>query len=338
MARSLPALTVAAFFALTATAGAHSLLRIVDGEAVYVSADEVSLNTLTVTASGGEIAFRDPTAYQGTDIGDVCRPGDVSDDANAYILEAFCAAPPITRVTADLGNREDTATVTPGVPSKVLGGEGADTLTTGDTGDTLDGGPGNDQLNAGGGADVVTGGAGVDTIDAGAGDDDIRVRDGLADGVSCGPGSARVAADSLDAVAGDCEVVTRTSTAAPPDAAQTATDKTPPVVDVGATTLQRLGSRGAIKVVGTSSERGALGASGYVDIAGLQLPLGNVSKPIAVPGAGAELTLKLTKAQLREARKQLKRKRKVTVFLSVVATDAAGNSASKRAPRIRVRA
>ena len=34
----------------------------------------------------------------------------------------------------------------------------------------------------------------------------------------------------------------------------------------------------------------------------------------------------------------LQRKRRVTVRLSVVATDAAGNSAQKRAPRIRLRA
>jgi hypothetical protein len=178
----------------------------------------------------------------------------------------------------------------------------------------------------------------VDSIDAGAGDDDLRVRDGLADTVTCGDGTDRVDADAVDVVAGDCETVSRTATAPPPEADLTATDKTAPVVDVGATTRQRLGSRGVVRVVGTSSERGTLGASGYVDIAGLRLPLGNVSKPIAVPGAGAELALKLTKAQLREARKQLKRKKKVTVHLSVVATDAAGNSAAKRAPKIALRA
>ena len=50
-------------------------------------------------------------------------------------------------------------------------------------------------------------------------------------------------------------------------------------------------------------------------------------------GGGAELSLKLSKSQLRQARRALKRKRKVSVFLSVVATDAAGNSAQKRAPR-----
>ena len=93
-----------------------------------------------------------------------------------------------------------------------------------------------------------------------------------------------------------------------------------------------------VKVVGTSSERGTLGASGYIDRRRPQPPARQRQQADhASPGGGAELSLKLSKSQLRQARRALKRKRKVTVFLSVVATDAAGNSAQKRAPRIRVR-
>ena len=55
-------------------------------------------------------------------------------------------------------------------------------------------------------------------------------------------------------------------------------------------------------------------------------------------GGGAELAIKLTARELREARRALRRNRRVTARLSVVATDAAGNSAAKRAPRIRLRA
>ena len=54
----------------------------------------------------------------------------------------------------------------------------------------------------------------MDEIDAGAGDDDVRVRDGLADSVRCGDGADRVDADGFDTVAGDCEAVARTATAA----------------------------------------------------------------------------------------------------------------------------
>jgi hypothetical protein len=336
VARSLPALGALTVLLVAAPAAdAHSLVRVADGVAAYISVDEVSLNTLTVAPNGGRIEFRDPTAYQGMDIG-TCDPGEVSNDG--YVLQAFCPTATVSSVRVELGNREDTATVTPGVPSVLLGGDGADALTTGDTADTVDGGPGNDRIVTGAGADIAIGGAGVDDIDAGAGDDDIRVRDGLRDVVRCGDGSDRADADAFDELAADCESVSRTATAPPPESGSTATDKTAPKVDVGAITLQKLGQRGVVRVVGTSSERGTLGASGYIDIAGLRLPLGNVSRPVNVPGGGAELTLKLTKAQLREAKKMLKRKRRVTVHLSVVATDAAGNSAAKRAPRIRVSA
>ena len=86
----------------------------------------------------------------------------------------------------------------------------------------------------------------------------------------------------------------------------------------------------------TSSERGTIGASGFVDIAGLSLPMSNAAERVPVPGAGVELTIRLTGRQLREARRVLRRGRRVTVRLGVVATDEAGNSAERRAPRIRL--
>jgi hypothetical protein len=337
VARSLPSLIAcAALLWLAPAAGAHSLIRISGGLASYISVDAVSLNTLTVRPSGANIEFRDPTAYQGTDAGNPCTPGEVN--GAGELLQAFCPAASISQVRIDLGDREDTAVVAPGVPSTVLGGEGADALTMGDAADSVDGGGGNDRIAAGGGGDIVDAGLGVDDIDAGPGDDDIRVRDGEADTVRCGDGGDRVAADGADTVAGDCEAVSRTATAPPAGSGTTATDKRPPVVDVSAVTMQRLGRRGVVRVVGTSSERGTLGASGYIDIAGLRRPLGNVSRRITAPGGGAELALKLSRSLVREAKRALRRKRRVTVYLSVVATDAAGNSAPKRAPRIRIRA
>jgi hypothetical protein len=336
MARSLPALTaaLAALLIAAPAAGAHSLVRVGDGVLFYISVDEVSLNQLTVTRNGAEIELRDPPAYQGMDIGP-CRPGDVTNDVNAYVIQAFCRAAGITRVRVELGNREDTATVLAGVPAQVLGGEGADTLTTGPEDDAVDGGPGNDTIATGEGNDIVIGGNGVDDIDAGPGDDDIRVRDGFADTVRCGPGNDRVDADEFDTLAPDCEGVERVAVPPPPDADLAATDVTPPRVDVGALTRQRLG-KGVFRVAATSSERGTLGASGFIAIAGVRYPLTNVSRPVRVPGAGVELRVKLTKRLLRQARRALARKRKVTVHLSVVGTDAAGNSRPRRAPRITV--
>jgi hypothetical protein len=55
----------------------------------------------------------------------------------------------------------------------------------------------------------MDGGPATDHVNAGAGDDVVRVRDGAADAVTCGPGRDRVTADRADAVTGDCEAVHR---------------------------------------------------------------------------------------------------------------------------------
>jgi hypothetical protein len=329
-------MAAAGLAAFPATADAHSLIRVLGSEVVYLSQDATSLNTLTVRAVGNEIEFLDPTVDGGTDPG-TCRPGETTAEPNFWLIQTFCPSAGATRVRVDLGDREDTATINAGLPTIVLGGAGADVITTGDVVDTVDGGDGNDRLATGGGNDVVTAGLGIDEVDAGPGDDNVVVRDGLADTVRCGDGTDRVDADDLDVVAPDCETVTRTKTAPPPDTANLLADKTPPKVDASAVTLQRLGKKAVVRVAATSSERGTIGVSGFLDAGDISLPLDNASARIAVAGGGAELTLKLTGRALREAKKALKRKRRVTVRLSVVATDAAGNSAARNAPRIRLR-
>ena len=68
---------------------------------------------------------------------------------------------------------------------------------------------GDDVLSGGEGADRLYGGLGRDRIQAGAGGDRIGTRDGVADRVVCGRGKDVVLADSLDAVDGSCERITR---------------------------------------------------------------------------------------------------------------------------------
>jgi hypothetical protein len=58
-------------------------------------------------------------------------------------------------------------------------------------------------------ADLLLGTLGADRIVAGAGNDRIDVAGGGRDRVSCGPGADLVAADRSDAIAADCEVVSR---------------------------------------------------------------------------------------------------------------------------------
>jgi hypothetical protein len=320
---------------LPAGAAAHSLVRVNGSELAYISADAVSLNTLEAKVSGGEYELRDPTVDGGSDPGP-CRPGEVTNDANAYIVQVFCRRSGIDRARVDLGEREDSATVALPVPVTLLGGPGADRLTTGPASDTIVGSDGNDRMDGGAGNDTLEGGEGADAFHGGAGDDHLKSADGVAETLTCGAGADRVEADTLDQVTGDCESVSRAAVAPPEDAASTGTDDVAPVVRAGASTLQRLTSSGRVRIAATSSERGFLSASGQLAVRGLRLPVQSDRRRVKVAGGGAILTVKLRGRPLRVARRGLARGRPVAVRLGVVASDRAGNSAQVRAPRIRL--
>ena len=334
--RSLLAVSLASVLAgaLPAVAAAHSIVRVTGGELSYISADATSLNSLSVGLRGGDIQLRDPTVVGGSDPGP-CRPGEVTNDANAWIVEVFCASAAVNRVRLDLGEREDSATVSLSLPVTLLGGPGADRLRSGDGADIVGGGDGNDTLAGGAGSDVLDGGLGTDSVDGGSGDDRISARDGLEDRITCGEGADRVEADTLDTTAGDCEVVLRLPVPPPQDSG--GDDGARPRVQAGGSTLQRIGRHGRVRVLATSSERGFAAASGFLDAGGLSLPLQSDRRRITVAGGGVTLTVKLSRSQLRECRRVLARGRRVSVRLGVVATDLAGNSAEVRAPRIRLR-
>ena len=304
-------------------------------ELAYISADSTSLNSLDARVSGGDFELRDPTVDGGSDPGP-CRPGDVTNDANAYIVQVFCRRAGIKRVRVDLGEREDSATVALPVPITLLGGPGADRLTAGPAADRVDGGDGNDRLRGGAGADVLDGGAGADDFDGGAGDDRVLSADGLAERVVCGAGADRVETDTLDDVAADCESVGRSEVAPPPDSGSTGSDLVAPRVQAGAATIQRLTARGVVKLAATTSERGFLSASGQIVARGLALPIRSDRRPVSVAGGAADLTVKLRGRALREARTTLEKRKPVTLRLTVVASDAAGNTAQVKAPRIRL--
>jgi len=317
----------------------------------YISSDAVSLNTLTVKRSGANIEFSDPTVEAGLDPGP-CSPGDVTDDASAWLIQVFCPAAGASRVRIDLGDREDVLIATVDLPLAVLGGTGADKLTAAGGADSLAGGDGDDVISAGGGddqvnsgdgddeidggagADVVEAGLGVDTVAGGDGADDLRVRDGVADTVRCGAGEDKVDADTLDDIALDCEDVRRLPTPVPELGGTTGRDRVAPAVRVGGPTVQR-GTR--MKLFATSSERGTISASGFVEIRGLALPISAAAQRVGVGGGGVELTARLDARQRREATRAWRRGRKVTLRLAVVGTDRAGNSKRVKAPAIELR-
>jgi Thrombospondin type 3 repeat/RTX calcium-binding nonapeptide repeat (4 copies) len=326
------AVLLAAVLALAApaSAGAHSLVRPAGDVVSYLSADATSLNDLTVRSSGNRIEFRDPSVEGGMDPGS-CTPGELS--YQSWIIQTFCPLAGVRRVRIDLGDREDSANVALPIAASVLGGSGADRLIAGQANDELSGGEGNDIVLAGPGDDVVDGGPGGDEVDGGPGSDRLGVRDGVLDIVRCGEGADTVDADTLDRTAADCESVTRTGTAAPADGG--ADDGRPPRVEVGAPTLQRLGRSRRVRVYATSSERGTVSASGFLDVAGLALPVKRVPpRRVSVAGGGAALEYRLAGNHWRLVRRALRRGRRVSVRLGVVATDLAGQSTRRNAPRI----
>jgi len=350
---SVGAAALAVALLLPAIAGAHSIVRVTGTEVTYLSSDATSLNTLTLRQVGQDLELRDPTVDGGIDYG-TCRPGET--DASGFVVQTFCPRSRLSLVRIDLGEREDRLDVQLPIAVQAIGGAGADTLKAagladvlvgGDGDDGLDGGGGNDNLIAGNGNDRLTGGAGddqlqagqgLDEVDGGEGDDDVRTRDGLRDVISCGPGTDEVDADTVDQVPADgsCEKVTRTQTAPPAGSAPTEKDSTAPKLRVGATTRQRLRSSGAVRLLATSSEAGTVAASGFVEIAGVRLPLQTVRRTVALAGAGVAIDLRMTAAQRARARRALARGRRVRVVAAVVGTDATGNTSERAAPAISV--
>src|SRR5690349_14572967 len=182
--------------ALFAPASAQaSTVSITDGT-LTVTAAPGELNRLTVKNTG-EVLDSNAPLVAGTG----CAAGGAG--------RLVCTAP--TRVTADLGDGDDTLTITGAMPStigdgagrdtvtggtggnvvprigRVLGRTGADTLAAGGTGTALGGGAGNDRLigkaandtlSGGSGDDTVSGAAGTDAIDAGDGNDKAYGDDG----------------------------------------------------------------------------------------------------------------------------------------------------------------
>jgi hypothetical protein len=331
--RAILAALVALAFA-PAGAGAHAIVRPLGETITYTSPDATSQNTLTVQASGGQIEFRDPTVDGGLDWG-ACTPGEMSGAGEVgYVIQAFCPAAGVQAVRIDLGEREDVATVSMDVPTVISGGPGADRLTGGNAGDQLSGDDGGDALVGGAGADLLTGGLGADDLRGGAGDDVVRARDGVRDVVGCGDGADTVDADTLDEVEPDCEALTRTPT--PPPAAAGAADRMAPRISADAPARQRIARSRRVRLFARSSETGSVAASGTLTVDGLRLPVNVVRRRVATASKRVELVVTLKRSHWRQSLTALRRQRRVTVRLTAVATDQAGNSRKAKAVTIRL--
>src|SRR5262245_27270728 len=91
----------------------------------------------------------------------------------------------------------------------IVGTSGPDRLIGTSRADELYGLGGNDRLAGRGATDLIDGGPGRDRLFGGPGTDRIASNDRFVDTVACGSGRDLVAADRTDAVAADCETVSR---------------------------------------------------------------------------------------------------------------------------------
>jgi Ca2+-binding RTX toxin-like protein len=123
----------------------------------------------------------------------------ISGPCEAWDYAQVCAVG-AAGVRADLGDGDDRATVSLGLPASLKvslgGGAGNDDLRAQDQATTLDGGPGDDTLQGGNGNDTLLGGDGNDTL-AGRGGADV-LSGGAGDDLLSGDGNQAAAPDVID--------------------------------------------------------------------------------------------------------------------------------------------
>lgn len=338
-----------------APASAHSVMKVEAGTIHYTANDDVSLNDLTVTLQPTTVRFFDPGADGGISPAAECAAGQT--DSQGSIIEVTCPRSGITSLRLDVGEAQDKVTAQVPLVVVVVGGAGADTVVTGDGNDLVNGGAGNDTVRSGGGNDqlvgdvgddqlfgedgddLLQGALGADVITAGPGNDTVRVRDGAADRADCGEGDDNAQADGGDVLEA-CEIVDQPAgdTGAPaPGGGTGAPDTTAPQVRAGGSTLQRFGSSRAITVLATVSEAGELVGAGFVTAGERRFVLRTARARVEVGGGGVRLRLTLSARDARGLMRLLRRGKKAWAAVSVVGTDTAGNSASRKLPRIRLR-
>src|SRR4051812_23017458 len=274
-----------------------------------------------------------------------CSPGRLNSAGNA--TEVFCDKGSFQSITIQIGPGEDNVTYklddlpatmegavgadtlsSAGAKDSLHGGQGDDTLDGGANDDTLSGDEGDDTVKGGDGNDKLDGGAGADTVDAGVGDDQIQAADGVADKIDCGAGTDAVTADGADQLT-NCEQVTKRDVA--PVAQPTAKDTARPVVLVGGSTSQKLSMRARrVTIAVSASERTLVDVSGYLDAGGINDRLKPATSRIDVGGGGTYVRVTLSKTQVRRVLKDLRRRKRARVILTVSAVDGAGNTSRPR--------
>jgi hypothetical protein len=157
----------------------------VEGDVVRIASAPGEANVLTVSPGLTDASMIVTDSGAALTAGPGCTPG--SDG------RVTCSPPVgggrVASIDVDVGDLDDSVSVTAAVPATILGGEGDDRITGGDGDDTL------------------VGAGGADFVDGGRGDDSIDLRDAAADSAWCGRGLDSVGAETLDALDLACDSV-----------------------------------------------------------------------------------------------------------------------------------
>ncbi len=149
--------------------------------ALYLTGSDMR-DVVTATYAAGAVTFTlGPGSQAGFDAGSTAAGGCGAPAGGQVVCPS--PTPPDSIVLAGLdGNDSLSASNFPATTSVVLlGGEGVDRLTGGDTEDALVDGPGDDEVHAGGGDDAVPNNEGADNLHAEAGED-LFVDDAVCEG------------------------------------------------------------------------------------------------------------------------------------------------------------
>jgi hypothetical protein len=332
--------------ALPATAAADTTLNIKDGVMTLHSEDPSVANEFTIETRGDRVYITEPKDVQGINnqAPAQCSASEFnsagastqvhcakSSVQNGIVLEPGPESDSIKYLIADIplalaaGSGIDKVT-TADAADDLSGDQGNDSLASGNGDDILNGDDGNDTLDGGAGNDKLTGGNGTDTFAAGPGDDTVVAADGLNEKIDCGDGTDTVTGDATDEFIGCENVTTQNITGVAPQPA--ADDGAKPTVQVGGSNSQR--ARKSVSFIATCSEAGVVQSAGYLDAGGINAAMKPSNKKVDVGGGGVTVTMKFTKRHLKAIKKDLRKKKKPRVRVTISCADTAGNTSIAR--------
>jgi hypothetical protein len=171
---------------------------------------------------------------------------------------------------------------------------------------------------------VLDPGAGTDVVQGELGDDELKLRDGVSDQVACGDGNDRVESDDRDAVGAEAACESVNGAAAPPQpegGGPAGGDAIAPRIEVTGGRSQRA-RRGRFTLRIGVDEAARLSLSGVLRARGKSHRLRSARASAPAPGV-RRITVRLPS----RARRALARARRAVARISVLARDAAGNTA-----------